>query len=114
MRSGTVAHSWYPAYDVAFGKYSPGLTLLLKMSEALADTGIQRIDFAARQQIYKTRFMSGAIPVARGVVDRSRLRACVRRNADLLRERVRETPLATPIRVPVRMLRRVGKWWAER
>lgn len=114
MRYKSVAHSWYPAYDTAFGKHSPGLTLLLKMSEALADVGVQRIDFAARPQIYKTRFMNGAIPVAKGVADRSRLKACVRRNAGVLRERVRETPLAIPLRVPVRMLRRVGKWWAER
>lgn len=112
MKSKTVAHSWYPAYDVAFARHSPGITLLLKLAEALADEGIQRIDFAARQQIYKT-LMNGAIPVAKGVADRSRLKACVRRNADVLRERIKETPLATPIRVPVRMLRQVGRWWAE-
>lgn len=112
MRSKNVAHSWYPAYDTAFSKYSPGITLLLKMSEALADAGIKRIDFAARQQIYKTRFMSGAIPVAKGVADRSRLKACVRRNAGAIRECVRETPVAAPIRIPVRMLRRVGRWWS--
>ena len=114
MRSKSVAHSWYPAYDVAFAKYSPGITLLLKMAEAFAAAGIQRIDFAARQQIYKTRFMSGAIPVAKGVADRSRLKACARRNAGALRERIRETPLAVPIRIPVQMLRRVGTWWAGR
>ena len=113
MRSKRVAHSWYPAYDTAFGKYSPGITLLLKMAEALADVGVQRIDFAAGQQIYKTRFMNGAIGVAKGVADRSRLKACVRRNAGALRERVNATPLAVPMRIPVRMLRRVGKWWTD-
>ncbi|MDA1016276.1 MAG: GNAT family N-acetyltransferase [Planctomycetota bacterium] len=114
MRSKSVAHLWYPAYDTAFGKHSPGITLLLKMAEALADDGVQRIDFAARQQIYKERFMSGAIPVALGVADRSRLRSCVRRNTNTLRERMRETPLAAPIRGPVRLIRRVGNWWADR
>ncbi|MBC8355944.1 MAG: GNAT family N-acetyltransferase [Planctomycetes bacterium] len=114
MRSNTVAHIWYPAYDVEFAKHSPGITLLLKMAEAFADAGVQRIDFAARQQIYKTRFMSGAIPVAKGVADRSRLKACVRRNTNALRERVRETPVAAPIRGPVRLIRRVGRWWADR
>lgn len=106
LRSETVAHSWYPAYDRAFAKYSPGITLLLKMAEALAERGVQRIDLAAGEHVYKTRFMSGAIPVARGVADRSRWRAYVRRNAISVREHVRGTSLAGPLRASVRIFRR--------
>ena len=114
IRGKTVAHIWYPAYDVAYGKYSPGITLLLRLTKALARTGVQRIDFAARQHVYKTRFMSGAIPVARGVADRSRWKASLRRGAASIRERIRETPLATPVRAPVQLLRHVGTWWDDR
>ncbi|MEO8493992.1 MAG: GNAT family N-acetyltransferase [Planctomycetota bacterium] len=107
LRSETVAHSWYPAYDMAFAKHSPGITLLLKMAEALAAVGIQRIDLAAGEHTYKSRFMSGAIPVARGVADVSRLRSYIRHNANALRDRMRETPLARSLRASLRMLRRV-------
>lgn len=110
IRSMTVLHSWYPAYDVAFAKHSPGITLLLKMAEELAAAGVHRIDLAAGEHTYKTRFMSDAIPVARGVADRSRIKAYVRRNTETLREHIRTTPLAAPIR----KLRRVGRWWASR
>jgi CelD/BcsL family acetyltransferase involved in cellulose biosynthesis len=98
LRSQTVAHIWYPAFDTMFGKYSPGITLLLKMTEAWAETGITRIDFAARQQIYKTRFMNGSIPVAKGIIDRSHVKAYLRRNVNAFRECVREAPIAVPVR----------------
>ncbi len=110
LRSRNVAHIWYPAFDMAFGKHSPGITMLMKLAEALDETGIKRIDFAARQQVYKTRFMNGAVPVYRGVADRSRLKACVRRSTQRFREQVRATPFATPMRVPLQLIRRVGQW----
>ena len=34
IRSTSVWHYWYPAYDPAFGQYSPGLILLLSMVES--------------------------------------------------------------------------------
>lgn len=110
VRSQTVAHIWYPAFDTSFGKHSPGITMLLKLAEALSDEGITRIDFAARQQIYKTRFMNGGIPVYRGVADRSRFKGCMRRNAQRFREHVRQTPFASPMRTPVQIARQVGRW----
>ncbi len=114
LRSKTALHSWYPAYDVEFAKHSPGITLLLKMAEALAAEGVQRIDLAAGEHTYKTRFMSGAISVARGFADRSPVKAYVRRNAATFREGMRDASWAAPVRTPVRMLRRVGRWWADR
>jgi CelD/BcsL family acetyltransferase involved in cellulose biosynthesis len=44
MRSKTLWHYWFTAYDPAFAKYSPGTILLLQMAERASELGISAID----------------------------------------------------------------------
>jgi len=53
MRSEKVLHWWFPAYDPAFGKLSPGLILLTKLTEAAAQMGIRQIDLGPGEEPYK-------------------------------------------------------------
>src|SRR5262249_58730465 len=47
MRSRTVAHYWFPAFDRDLGPYSPGIILLLQLARALAENEVRRLDLGA-------------------------------------------------------------------
>lgn len=68
MYSRRVWHSWFPAYNHHLEEYSPGLLLLREMIKAAAATNISYIDLGKGLSMYKRRMMTGAIPVAEGVV----------------------------------------------
>jgi CelD/BcsL family acetyltransferase involved in cellulose biosynthesis len=68
MRSKTTWHYWFPSYDHEFARFSPGLLLLLKMAEAAAAMGINRIDLGKGESQYKNRLGSGETTIAEGSV----------------------------------------------
>jgi CelD/BcsL family acetyltransferase involved in cellulose biosynthesis len=70
MRSRSVWHYWFPAYDPRFAKYSPGLILLLKMAEHAPQIGLRTIDLGTGLTLYKRRLMNASISVAEGSVER--------------------------------------------
>lgn len=79
MRSATVWHYWFPAYDPAYAKYSSGLILLLKMAESAPAMGIRTIDLGCGEHSYKERLMNGAVMVAQGSVERPSIVTATRR-----------------------------------
>ncbi len=89
MRSSTVWHYWFPAYDRLFAKYSPGLVLLLKMAQTAEELGLQSIDLGTGITLYKRRLMNAVVSVAEGSVERPRglglLRLARRRLKSLVR-----------------------------
>src|SRR5262249_34428529 len=44
LRSRTVWHYWFPAYDRELARFSPGMVLLVKMIEEAARRGLGRLD----------------------------------------------------------------------
>jgi CelD/BcsL family acetyltransferase involved in cellulose biosynthesis len=64
MRSRSVWHYWFPIYDERFGKYSPGLLLLLRMAQAASEMGIRRIDLGKGDSVYKGRLSNSAVELA--------------------------------------------------
>ncbi len=64
LRSGSVWHYWFPVYDERFGKYSPGLLLLLSMAQAAPDMGIRRIDLGKGDSDYKIRLSNSVIELS--------------------------------------------------
>jgi CelD/BcsL family acetyltransferase involved in cellulose biosynthesis len=68
VRASSLLHSWFPAYDPALGKYSPGLILLLKMAEHAQAEGIRCIDLGKGMNEYKHRFMNASCQLASGSV----------------------------------------------
>lgn len=79
MRSSTVWHYWFPSYDPAFSKYSPGVILLLKMAESASALGVNVIDLGCGEHAYKERFMNGYVLTAKGIVEVPCLTTAVRR-----------------------------------
>lgn len=102
MRSPTVLHYWFPAYDPAHAKLAPGRILLLEMIRGAAAAGLRRIDLGAGDEGYKNRFANGAAPVAAGFVGPPSL--------PLLKRRLWHAAEAVARRVPVgRGGRRAGE-----
>jgi CelD/BcsL family acetyltransferase involved in cellulose biosynthesis len=100
MRSGTVWHYWFPAFDPACAEFSPGAVLLLRMVEHAPAMGITRIDLGKGEARYKSRFMNGAVPLIEGRVERASAVIACRRAARGLYRWARMT-------APARVLRRV-------
>ncbi|GAA5081271.1 CelD/BcsL family acetyltransferase involved in cellulose biosynthesis [Thermocatellispora tengchongensis] len=76
LRSASVLVNWFPAYDPAFGKYSPGIIQHFHMADDAAKIGIQAIDLSvAKGYEYKRLLGSRNIPVSEGIVRRRTARA---------------------------------------
>lgn len=70
MRSRRVWHWWFPVYEPAQGKYSPGAQLLLRSAEAAAAQGHLCLDLGKGCEGYKQLFGDESRPLAEGVVTR--------------------------------------------
>ncbi len=70
LRSERVVACWFPAYDTAFGKYSPGLALHLRMAEAAAANGISYLDLGRGEKEYKDSLKTRELSVSEGWVTR--------------------------------------------
>lgn len=68
MRSSTVLHYWFPAYDEIHAKLAPGRILLLEMIRGAAAADLRAIELGAGDDGYKDRFANAAFPVASGFV----------------------------------------------
>jgi CelD/BcsL family acetyltransferase involved in cellulose biosynthesis len=113
MRTGTVAHVWYPAFNPEFGEYSPGLILFLEMARELAEQGVKRIDLGPTPQRYKQSLRSGDIAVAIGTADRYLLAQLGRQAWHAGRSTIRDSILAKPASIPANCLDRMRQWRAN-
>jgi CelD/BcsL family acetyltransferase involved in cellulose biosynthesis len=104
LRSASVWHYWFPAYDPALARYSPGIALLLKMAEHAPSVALGTIDLGRGDERYKGSLMSGAVPLLEGRVELPSLAAAMWRVRRGARALIRRTSVARPAR---RALRRV-------
>ncbi|MFF1378151.1 GNAT family N-acetyltransferase [Streptomyces sp. NPDC058308] len=68
LRSERILACWFPAYDPAFAKYSPGLVLHLRMAEAAARDGIAYLDLGRGRKAYKDSLKTRELTVFEGWV----------------------------------------------
>ena len=96
IRSGSILAHWFPAYDVRFGKQSPGLIQHLRMAEESATLGITTIDMGTGTERYKHTLKSYDLFVREGVATRGALTARAHRlrtaQVDLARRQVKRYP----------------------
>jgi CelD/BcsL family acetyltransferase involved in cellulose biosynthesis len=111
LRSGSMLACWFPTYDVAVARYSPGLLLHLLMAEAAADAGLRRLDLGKGDEEYKTVLGNRQHLVAEGAVERSSPVAVARRLQRAPGRAATEFVLGRPaLRSTARqLLRRVGQ-----
>lgn len=70
LTSGARHHLWFPVYDVAFAKYSPGGLMTLDTLEAAAAQGVTRVDFGVDADAHKRDFADPAEVVHEGLIER--------------------------------------------
>ncbi len=112
MYSYGVLHFWFPSYDPAFAKFSPGAVRDLELMKFLAARGGRRLDFGKGMDQHKKYFMSEASQVAVGSVDLRSLARTVRREWHRVYQWARESSLRRPARVPARVLYHIREWLA--
>jgi CelD/BcsL family acetyltransferase involved in cellulose biosynthesis len=69
MRSETVWHYWFAAYNHDLQRYSPGLIILLEMLKAAPAHGVRTMTLGQGDEAYKLRYATGATQLASGSVD---------------------------------------------
>jgi CelD/BcsL family acetyltransferase involved in cellulose biosynthesis len=98
LRSNTVWHYWFPAYDPELGRYSPGIALLLKMAEHAASLGLRTVDLGRGDARYKRSLMSATVPLIEGSVELPSVAAGVGRARRGAKALVRRTSVAPKVR----------------
>ena len=68
LRAGPVFHWWFPSYEQALSRYSPGLILLLCLAEKAESLGLEVIDLGKDHALYKERWANRLVPLAEGSV----------------------------------------------
>ena len=109
MRSGKILHWWFPAYDKRFGKYSPGIILLLKAAEACSSLGIEIIDFGAGDEDYKRLLSNDSILIGEGCFEIPSLITLGRKLFRDIKTCIRKTPyLYIPLKRAYRIVRGIS------
>lgn len=106
IRSRTALHWWFPAYDAEFGRFSPGLVLLVQLARNAELCGAQMLDLGRGDDSYKVRLMSGSVPLAEGAVAVTRTLAAGHRLRGGVERVVRRSTAAEPARHAIRWVRR--------
>lgn len=70
LSSGSRHHLWFPIYDPAYARYSPGGLMTLDTLEAAAALGVTRVDFGVDADAYKHDFADPAEVVFEGLIER--------------------------------------------
>ena len=110
LRSDDALSCWFPAYDVDLARYSPGLSLHLKMAEAAPQEGVRYLDLGKGDEEYKQSLKTGDLFVAEGWIDRPSRAARVRRVRRAPRRSAVDFVLRRPRlrRAARRTLRKIG------
>ncbi len=65
MRTDTTIHTWFPTYNPALERYSPGLTLLMETLRHADRAGFSEVDLGRGEERYKQAFSNSARPLAK-------------------------------------------------
>jgi CelD/BcsL family acetyltransferase involved in cellulose biosynthesis len=96
LRTGPVMAGWFPAYDMEFARYSPGMVGHLRMAEAAAGAGVTQIAMGRGGREYKDWLKNGEFPIAEGRVARASAAAGLHWVKDAPVRRARSAVLAHP------------------
>jgi CelD/BcsL family acetyltransferase involved in cellulose biosynthesis len=111
VRTSTTLGAWFPAYDTAFARYSPGLVQHVAMAERSAEVGIVVIDLGRGESEYKDKLKNGEFAVVEGRVASAGARATAHRLMRFPARKARAVVIANPRlrRTAVRALNTYGR-----
>jgi CelD/BcsL family acetyltransferase involved in cellulose biosynthesis len=112
VRTETTLIGWFPVYDPAFARFSPGLIHRLHLCRAAAAAGVTLMDLGRGEKGYKDSLKNGELMVAEGRVARPSLSAVGHWLAYEPRRRAANLVLGTP--VLYKAADRAAKWLGGR
>lgn len=104
LRTSQIAHMWIPTYDKNFARFSPGAIMLAEMTKALAECGVQRLDFGPGSQRYKQSFSTDSYPVSIGEFVHSPYQRWLKRHYRQAKQSLKESWFSEWLRAPTRWL----------
>jgi CelD/BcsL family acetyltransferase involved in cellulose biosynthesis len=96
VRTESTLIGWFPVYDVAYARYSPGLIHRLRLCRAAAAAGVTLMDLGRGEKGYKDSLKNGELLVAEGRLARPSARAAAHWVAYEPRRRLTNLVLGTP------------------
>lgn len=84
LRSDSSLSCWFPAYDPRLARYSPGLSLHLRMAAAAATDGLRHLDLGKGDEVYKQSLKTNDLTVGQGRIHRLSVAAVA--------QKIRRTP----------------------
>jgi CelD/BcsL family acetyltransferase involved in cellulose biosynthesis/peptidoglycan/xylan/chitin deacetylase (PgdA/CDA1 family) len=103
MRSETVWHWWFPAYDPALRRYSPGMVLLVEALRAAPQLGVTRLDLGKGDAFYKDRLRGSSTLLAEGRAELPSMASTLRAAREATEAWIRRSPILPLARIP-------GRW----
>lgn len=108
LRSETVLHSWFPAYDHEFARYSPGQLLFLKLAESAPSSGLRAIDLGPAEGQHKRMMTGSGTPLLEGAVELPSITSGVLRASRAAKAALKRTPMAPRLQAARRRLEALG------
>ena len=105
IQSGRTTHALIPAYNPAFSKYSPGITLFSLLAKSSADQGIQRFELGLGRESFKYSLASHYQPLYSGTVDRRVVSRFLKQSWTYGKEAIRQTSFGPSAQRFVRRVR---------
>jgi CelD/BcsL family acetyltransferase involved in cellulose biosynthesis len=93
MLTDDVLHYWFPVFDPAFSRYSPGTELILSVAEEAAKRGVNKVDFGYGDDLYKFKFCNGRESVCCGKVTTKELSFQIAKRRYQLRQKLKAIPM---------------------
>ncbi|VAX41605.1 hypothetical protein MNBD_PLANCTO02-1130 [hydrothermal vent metagenome] len=110
LRNESILHIWFPAYNVQFEKYSPGLVLLLEMAKQSAEEKLKRVDLGRGEERYKINFKTDNLQIAEGIVDTRPLSPQLRKGWFNIKRWIRTSPYRKQLEIPLKASRKLRQW----
>lgn len=109
LRSQTVWHSWFPAYDTRFAADSPGSILLLEVIKAAAKRSVMHVDLGKDVSVYKQRLMNASIQLTEGSVEVPSFLNDIGHWTGTIDKWSRQSTLRPVLKYPGRLLQAIGR-----
>ena len=93
MLTEETLHYWFPVYDPAFHKFSPGTEMLMQSAKYACDIGIRKLDLGYGDDSYKFRFCNAYEPVAFGMANLSPLSRTMAKYQYSFRNQLKQIPM---------------------
>lgn len=103
IQEGDLLHYWFPVYDPAYARYSPGAEMFLRIADACQDlAAIDKIDLGYGEQAYKYKLVNQVTSCYCGVLTADPVQYLTRRMAYRSHQLFRTMPLKETVKTVVR------------